>query len=450
MTSTLESPAPVAPPTDDVRLLGGLRLDGRPVGLDDHVRRYGTPPFRGRRRRLTRSRGDQQGLIDVVERAGLLGRGGAGFPTARKLRAVVAERGSAVVVANGTEGEPLSRKDQLLLQQLPHLVLDGASLAAEAVGATRVIVSAHPAAVEAVQAAAAERAARRFDPIAIEVVPAPASFVAGEETAVVNWIDNAVGLPTGRSTRPFERGVQRRPTLVNNVETLAQLALVARYGDAWYRSVGTPADPGTSLVTLSGAVGRPGVYEIARGSTLADLVERAGGATEPLQAALVGGFHGVYVPTDALADLRLGVEGLAPHGGSIGAGIVALLGVSECGLQSAAAIARYLANESAGQCGPCANGLPAIAGALEQLALHAGPPPANLLRWMDDVEGRGACRHPDGTTKMIRTALRVFSAEVTRHGSGSCRSGHRLAPPVPAPRSRRRPTALRRPSVRTR
>lgn len=431
MTSTLDTPADVAPRAGELRLLGAVRPDGRPVGLDEHLARYGPPPWRARsRRRLIGARPDTTaGLITTLERSGLLGRGGGAFPAARKLRAVAEGRGAGVVVANGTEGEPLSRKDQLLLRLAPHLVLDGAGLAAEAVGAPRIVVSAHHTSVPTVERAVAERARRRLDPVEIEVVAAPVAFVAGEESAVVNWIDHGLELPTGRTTRPYERGVQRRPTLVHNVETLAHVALIARYGDAWFRSVGTTADPGTSLVTLSGPVAAPGVYEIARDSRLVDLIERAGGVTEPVQAALVGGFHGVFVPEDHLAGLRLGVEAMAVHGGSIGAGVVALVAERACGLKTAATIARYLAGQSAGQCGPCAHGLPAIAGALERLALDAGPEPVGLRRWLDEVVGRGACRHPDGTATMVHSALATFDDEVRRHAAGSCRSGMPLTAP---------------------
>ena len=195
-----------------------------------------------------------------MKRAGLRGRGGAAFPTATKLRAVAGARRS-VVVANGTEGEPISGKDKALLAGSPHLVIDGASLAAETVGASEAIIcvdAAAPAALEAVRTALAERARVKADHVSLRLEAAPSGYVAGEESALVHWLGGGNPTPTFVPPRPFERGLRGRPTLVNNVETLAHLALIARFGATWYRSLGTDDDPGTTLITLTGDVSRPG------------------------------------------------------------------------------------------------------------------------------------------------------------------------------------------------
>ena len=249
-TATTNPSARGAPPAGLPRLLATWR-PGAPVGFDEHVAHYGPPPWAGRRRKGTPD------LVHTLEASGLRGRGGAGFPTARKLVAVAQARGGRpVVVVNGSEGEPASRKDKLLLAHLPHLVLDGAALAAEAVGADEVIVVvdrwAHDA-ISGVTHAVDERAARRSDPVTFRLAHLPGRFVSGEETAVVNFVNGGPAKPTFVPPRPFQKGVYGRPTLIQNVETLAHLALVARYGADWYRSVGSPDEPGTALVTVSGS-----------------------------------------------------------------------------------------------------------------------------------------------------------------------------------------------------
>ena len=187
----------------------------------------------------------------LVQRSGLRGRGGADFPTATKLRAVAAGRRGATVIVNGSETEPASAKDRLLLTRLPHLVLDGAVLAARAVNAREVIVKVGdgmPAVARALERAIAARA---DEGVAFEVVAGPEGYVTGEETAVVNYIARGVAKPTFIPPRPYERGLRGRPTLIQNPETLSQLALIARFGASWFRELGSDADPGSALVTIS-------------------------------------------------------------------------------------------------------------------------------------------------------------------------------------------------------
>jgi NADH:ubiquinone oxidoreductase subunit F (NADH-binding) len=232
------------------RLLLGLHADGRPVPIGEHLHLHGPLP-----RRL-----DRGTLLDAVDRSGLRGRGGAGFPTARKLRAVAGGRGRKVVLANGVEGEPPSGKDKVLLRYVPHLVLDGVEVAARAVGADQAVVAVSQAAageLAGLQGALRER--ERPDRLEIRIAAVPDAFVAGEETALVNAVGGGPSRPTATPPRPFERGIDGKPTLVQNVETLAQLALIARRGPAWFREIGTHDEPGSTLVTLSGAVRRPGV-----------------------------------------------------------------------------------------------------------------------------------------------------------------------------------------------
>jgi NADH:ubiquinone oxidoreductase subunit F (NADH-binding) len=364
-------------------------------------------------------------FIAVVERSGLRGRGGAGFPTARKLAAVAANRRRSVVVANGAEGEPASGKDRTLLTLSPHLVLDGVAVAAAVVGASEAVVCIDRtarAAHRALDAALAERA----DPVAVRVVTVPSRYVSGEETALVNLLNGGPARPTFVPPRPFQRGVKDRPTLIDNVETLAHLALIARYGADWFQGVGLPAAPGSVLVTISGAVARPGVMEAASGTPIGDLVAVAGGATEALSAMLLGGYFGTWHRPEVAWDLPLDL--------SVGAGVVIAVPSSVCGLVEVARLARWLAGQSAGQCGPCTNGLPAIADGVEALARGAMTPQVvtDLQRHLAVVLGRGACHLPDGVSRVVATGLTVFSSEIDAHRAGRCRA-QRHDPILPLP-----------------
>jgi NADH:ubiquinone oxidoreductase subunit F (NADH-binding) len=397
----------------------GLGAPWTAVDLSHHRLVHPTPPppLPGSRPR--------EDLLTAVERSGLRGRGGAGFPTARKLRAVSAARRGAVVVVNGAEGEPASGKDKLLLGAAPHLVLDGALLAAAAVGAGEVVVCVDhtaTAARAAVVRAVEER--RRAEPgPPVRVVTVAARYVAGEETALVHWLNGGPAIPTRTRPRVFERGVGGRATLVDNVETLAHLAQILRFGPDWFRQLGTEDEPGSALVTLSGAVARPGVYEIPIGARLADVVGAAG-APAGSAAVLVGGYFGAWLDAGGAGQARLSAAELAPLGASLGCGALVVLPEGACGLRETARVLAWLAGQTAGQCGPCVQGLAAIATATAEL--HAGRGGAagldRLRRWAGQVEGRGACRMPDGAVRFLRSALHVFAGEVARHLRHGCTS----------------------------
>jgi NADH:ubiquinone oxidoreductase subunit F (NADH-binding) len=393
------------------RLLAGLEPGGGPMALAAHARVHGPLPEVAPHQ-----------LIEEVERSGLRGRGGADFPTARKLRAVAERRRVSAVIVNGSETEPASAKDRLLLARLPHLVLDGAVLAAGAVGARQVIVKVGSNAVDAVSALEGAVSVRKHDPVPIEVVTAPEGYVAGEESAVVHYLNGGAELPTFVPPRPFERGYKGRPTLIQNPETLAQLALVARFGSRWYRELGTVADPGSALVTITGAVRAPGVYELAFGTTMSDLLAAAGGPSEPLQALLVGGYFGTWMEASEATSLRLAREDLRSVGCSLGSGVLIALGETSCGLHESARVISYLASQSAGQCGPCVYGLRAIADSVGALAGGVAHPRERerVLRWTSEVRGRGACHHPDGAVRFVESALRVFGDDIDWHAGGVC------------------------------
>lgn len=410
------------PPGQLPRLLPDGGCAG-PAGLPGHLARYGPlPPLR-------RDRRWREALIAEVGEAGLTGRGGAAFPAARKLAAVAAGR-SAVVVGNGTEGEPASAKDKVLLARSPHLVLDGAVTAAAMTGASRVVLVVHRAVRRIVDAAAAERDGARHDQVAVEVRTAAGTFVGGEASAVVHWIEHGVPAPTGTPPRLSERGLGGAPTLVHNVETLAHLALIARFGARWFRSVGTAAEPGSMLVTVLGAVTEPCVLEIAIGTPVARILSLAGGAAAPLQAFLIGGYSGTWAGAGQVADRPFSAAGLAGLGAAPGAGLVAALPYDACGIRETARVARYLAGESAGQCGPCVFGLDTVAGEAERLAGSSTAGTGMLRRWLGQVDGRGACGHPSGAVRLIASALTTFRPELAQHARGWC-CGTRTMLPVP-------------------
>lgn len=389
-------------------------------------------------------------LLAEIDRSGLRGRGGGWFPTARKMQAVIdraADRSlfanrRPVVVVNAMEGEPLSRKDAVLIGHVPHLVLDGACVAAAAVRATSAVIAVHR---DSSLVAVLERAiGERDDDIAIELVTPPARYVASEESALSHWIGDGLATPVF-GTRPFERGVRGRPTLVLNAETMANLALIARHGGAWFASVGDPSAPGTTLVTVSGHVRRAGVVEIPTGLPVCELIERCGGLVGPVSGALTGGYGGAWASPDALLAARWSPDDVAATGGVIGAGILFLHAAERCGVSELARVARWMAGESAGQCGPCRFGLPAIADDLD--ALTGSPTTSDthdaLQRHLAMTTGRGGCRLPDGLVRFVGTGLTVFADAVAAHRAGSCLAGsmpaHRTGSVLPVPGARRAP-----------
>jgi NADH:ubiquinone oxidoreductase subunit F (NADH-binding) len=395
---------------------------GQGADLRAHLGLHGPVPYRDSAR----------ALIGEVRAAGLTGRGGAAFPVHRKLEAVAAARpGRAIVVGNAAEGEPASHKDEALLFLAPHLILDGLQLAAEAVGAGRAVlyVRGDLRARTRLDDYLPERDAYGLDRLPVEIVWSPHRFLAGEESALASRVSGGPAVPQFTPPRVFERGVDGRPTLVQNVETLAHLALIARYGPGWFRGLGTPDEPGSMLCTLRQGSGSVDVAEASIGTPLATLLDLSAAG-----AVLVGGYHGAWLPAAQAAGLTLSNAQLRPAGAFTGAGVLAALPNDRCGLIESARVARYLALESAGQCGPCLNGLPSIAAAMAELAGNRPHPRVlgDLGRWAGLVEGRGACHHPDGTVRFLRSALRVFGPEIRLHQQGRC-SAATARPFLPVP-----------------
>jgi hypothetical protein len=306
------------------------------------------------------------------------------------------------------------------------LVFDGASLLAEALGTKSVTLAI--ASDDGRSATFAETAlASRNDSIEISIVRPPGRYVAGEESALVNWIDRGVSLPTFRASKPSFVTIGRQAALVHNLETLAHIGLIARFGAEWFREVGAEHCPGTALVTVSGAVAKPSTVEWITGGTLGSLLDSLGGSPSNFQGALLGGYGGTFVGADGLG-LPLDEWSLRSVGATLGPGIVIVLPVDACPLMEASRIVTWMARESAGQCGPCVYGLPTLATELHDFVTNRRSKTSlqrieNRLR---EIEGRGACRHPDGVVRLVRSALTAFSDHVASHVSrGPCLNLHR-------------------------
>jgi NADH:ubiquinone oxidoreductase subunit F (NADH-binding) len=354
---------------------------------------------------------DRPRLTALLEDVALTGRGGGGFPFAAKLRAM--PQGHGVVIVNGSESEPVSFKDRTLLRRAPHLVLDGALAVAAAVGAREVTVAVHdqPAAV-AVHRAIGERR----DCALVRVEQVHGTFVGGEARALRRGLRGGPAVPPGRRVHLTQHG-----TLLSNVETFAHVAVALRLGPRRFRESGTHAEPGTTLLTVGGAVERPGVVEIPLGTPLGIVLSAAGAA--PPQAVVVGGYHGTWQPPRP--DLQL------CHANGLGAGVISVLDSSTRALGELAHVAAWLATQSTQQCGPCRFGLPALARDVAGIA--AGTDLAAAFHHAQLVHGRGACHHPDGAVRFVMSGLHVLREETVRHRTaGGCGRPTRGQLAVPA------------------
>jgi NADH:ubiquinone oxidoreductase subunit F (NADH-binding) len=391
------------------------QLLGHPTDLIGHVRSLGPLP--------TGSGPDWGASFwSELSASGLAGRGGAAFPAAHKLAATRRQPGLAVLVVNGMEGEPASHKDKVLLAHSPHLVLDGASLMARASGAQRIVVCipvGRDRVALAVQHAMAERQRAAYSTVPVSLVRPPDRFVAGEESALSEWMASGRPLPSYRPDKGIPLRIGKERLLVHNAETLAHVALIGRFGAKAFRSQGLPEEPGTMLITISGSVSQAGVVEVPCGTPLNEVVARAMPTSE-VRALLVGGYAGAWVPPQYFSTPYASIS-LRTIGATAGVGVVVALGVDRCGVCETARITHYLASQSAGQCGPCAFGLPAIADDLLQLSAGRTDPywQERIERRLGEVDGRGACRHPDGVVRMVRSALHVFASEVAAHRAGA-------------------------------
>ena len=363
-------------------------------------------------------------LLGEVESSGLVGRGGAAFPLAVKLRSVRDNArlvGGAVLVANGEEGEPASIKDRWLLRNRPHLILDGLRLAAAIVEAQRAYVYVSDAeSARSVEAALSELDPETLDGIAIEVLTVPPGYVAGEETAAVQAINGGPVKPTDKPPRPFESGVDGRPTLVSNVETLANLPLLQSDGSAAFRSQGTALSPGTFLATITGGGRPPTLYELPHGMPFTELLALHGVSPEQVRGALMGGYFAGFL-NRAVLDTTLDHETMRGLGSGLGCGAISVI-TDDCPVALGASVLAYFDRENAGQCGSCFNAPAAMAAAAGALRDGAATTEdvERLRRWSVVLRGRGACATLDAATNIAASLLDQFPGEVAAHLDGSC------------------------------
>lgn len=367
---------------------------------------------------------DADALLSEVDGSGLVGRGGAAFPLAVKLRTVRDNgriAGGAVVVANGEEGEPASIKDRWLLRNRPHLILDGLRLAAAIVGADRAYVYvSDPESAHSVETALGELDPDALGGVTVDMLTVQPGYVAGEETAAVRAINGGPAKPTDKPPRPFESGVDDHPTLVSNVETLANLPYLQRHGSASFRSQGTSLSPGTFLATITGA-GRPAaLYELPQGLPFTEMLALHGVSPEQVRGALMGGYFAGLL-NRAVLETTLDHETMRRLGSGLGCGAISVI-TDDCPVAVAASVLAYFDRENAGQCGSCFNGtaaMAAVAGALRDGAATTEDVD-RLRRWSVLLRGRGACATLDAATNVAASLLSQFPDEVAAHLGGTC------------------------------
>jgi NADH:ubiquinone oxidoreductase subunit F (NADH-binding)/ferredoxin len=364
-------------------------------------------------------------LLELAESGGLIGHGGAGFPTAEKWRHVVGAD-QPVVVANGAEREPGTGKDRYLMAHRPFLVLDGLRLAMHAVGAKLAYLcideDAYEAAAQMTAALDSARGDLVPDDAEIRFRRVPTRYVAGEETALISVIEGFEPLPRARPPYPSEVGVFGRPTLVQNIETLAQLAVAAAMGANAFRAAGTADCPGSGIFTVGAFGGEFTVTEAEFGRSLASVLDEQD-LLRGARAVLVGGYAGGLLRPDRL-DVALTPEALRAAGASLGTKSIQVLGPDDCPVRVVAEIVRYFGQQSARQCPPCHRGLPDMAAILDDLEKGTADSEslAELELFMGTLSGRGVCRLPDGAARVVLSLLSNFADVVAAHADGGC--GH--------------------------
>jgi NADH:ubiquinone oxidoreductase subunit F (NADH-binding) len=326
------------------------------------------------------------------------------------------------VVANGEEGEPASVKDRWLLRNRPHLVLDGARLAARIVGAAHAhVYISDLGSAASVRAALSDIGVDGLGGLTVSVRTVDPGYVAGEESAAVRAINGGPAKPTDKPPRVFEEGVGGLPTLVSNVETLAHLAWIHRHGADEYRSQGTPDSSGTFLATVTGGGKPAGLYELPFGTPVSELLALHGISADKVRGALMGGYFAGLLNRRALG-MSLDHEATRAVGTGLGCGALAVLSDTDCPVAVAASVMAYFARENAGQCGSCFNGTAAMSAVLD--ALRDGDADdddlARLSRWSRVLRGRGACGTLDGAVNLAASLLAQFPDSVARHRERGC------------------------------
>jgi len=404
-------------------MLSGPTAESGAEELAGHTMRWGhLPDF------------DGAGVRALLRDSHLDGRGGGGFPLIRKVETARLSPGRPVLIINASESEPASRKDRTLCRYRPHLVLDGASLLARSLGVVDVVIHTHRGAAApsgALSTAIAYRVAARLTDPTWRLSEGPDRYVSGESSAVAGFVEGGEARPRFTTQPLAVQGPSGRPTVVSNAETVAQLAVMSRVGPVAWNALGASSSPGPRLVTLMGAVAHPGeVLELTGPGTIGDLLT-ADGVVAPPAAVLVGGFAGTWIPGGVAWQTPFNRAALGSMEASPGCGLIGVLPHAACGLNETARIVRYLAGESAGQCGTCVAGLPRLADSMAMLARGSlrGRGVRKMTALADTILGSGACGHPDAVVGLFHSTLEVFHDDVVRHLAGSpCRGSDH--PPV--------------------
>jgi NADH-quinone oxidoreductase subunit F len=382
------------------------------------------------------------GLVELVKASGLRGRGGAGFPTGNKWSFVPRDAFPRYLVVNDDEGEPGTFKDRELTERDPHAILEGILIAALAIRAERAYIYIRgefglgyrrmQRAIDEAQAAGLVGRNIAGTDFSCEVVihRGAGAYICGEETSLLDSLEGYRGQPRLRPPFPAVKGLYAAPTVVNNVETLANLPHIVAHGSDWFRSFGTEQSPGTKLFSMSGHVANPGNYEVALGTTLGELIELAGGIPggRSLKAVIPGGASAPWV-TDT--SLPMSFEALAAAGTMLGSGAVVVMDETTCAVRMAMINTRFFNHESCGKCTPCREGTWWMRKVLERLEAGEGLPEDRglLLELCEDLlpekgapaSGRSFCPLGDSAAWSLRSIVKIFPEEFLAHvEEGGC------------------------------
>ncbi len=371
-------------------------------------------------------------VIDAVKRSGLRGRGGAGFPTGIKWSAVrTASDPERYVVCNADEGEPGTFKDRLILEGDPHKLIEAMAITGYAVGAHVGII--YIRGEYQLSIARTERAIRDAESLGIlgervfdtdfsfrvEVRPGAGAYVCGEETALLESLEGKRGWPRIKPPYPVTCGLWAKPTVVNNVETLANVPDIVRLGPAWYRTLGTPTCPGTKVYTILGNIRYPGLVEVEMGTPLRVLVHELGGGLFPgrtLKGILVGGAAGAFLAPTEL-DVRLDFDSLAERAAALGSGAVLVMDESACMVDMLSSVLRFFRHESCGQCAPCRSGTDVLVRLIANLQTATADRRTldQMVQIVDAMRAASLCPLGQSVALPVRTAFAAFRDEFTAH-----------------------------------
>jgi NADH:ubiquinone oxidoreductase subunit F (NADH-binding) len=401
-------------------------------GLDDYRARGG---YEALSKALAASPED---VIKQISDAGLRGRGGAGFPTGKKWTFTrEAPEQPRYLVLNGGEDEPGSKKDRVLMENLPHLVIEGVVISAYAIGAAKAylyINAQYQTAMKSMTDALAEAKSQGYwgenilgsgFSLDVEIIAAPHNYVAGEDTAAIEVIEGKKAWPRQKPPFPVTVGLFGKPTSVNNVETLANVAPIILRGVEWYRSIGTAESPGTMIFALDDGVNRPGVYELAFGTPLRYLIEECGGGLKggkKIKAIMPASPSCAFLGP-AKIDTPLDHNSMRDAGAGLGCGVVRLVSEGTCIVEEVLQIAEFFAAESCGQCPACRMETSTLSMMMKKVQQGQGGQPIleQFGKILDFNKGKGFCNLIVMPGPPIQSAIKLFPGDFEAHlTTGKC------------------------------